>query len=102
LRIGYPREFEKVRLGDQPLLRARKGAGWSASGEKRNDQKRRDAQAATGVIHYNAPVENQPRRNEEHEGRAEEIFVLFVSSWLIFIVNQLSFRSRLRRVARSQ
>src|SRR5262245_14894483 len=29
--------------------------------------------------------ENQPRRNEEHEERKEKIFVLFVSSWLIFI-----------------
>jgi len=35
--------------------------------------------------------ENQPRRNEEHEGRhkgrIEEIFVFFVSSWLIFILS---------------
>jgi hypothetical protein len=31
--------------------------------------------------------ENQPRRNEEHEERTRNIFVLFVSSWLIFIVS---------------
>jgi hypothetical protein len=31
--------------------------------------------------------ENQPRRNEENEERTEKIFVLFVSSWLIFIVS---------------
>jgi hypothetical protein len=28
--------------------------------------------------------ENQPRRNEEREERTEDIFALFVSSWLIF------------------
>jgi hypothetical protein len=27
---------------------------------------------------------NQPRRHEEREGRTEEIFAFFVSSWLIF------------------
>jgi hypothetical protein len=27
---------------------------------------------------------NQPRRNEDREGRTEEIFAFFVSSWLIF------------------
>jgi hypothetical protein len=30
--------------------------------------------------------ENQPRRNEGNEGRSEKTFVLFVSSWLIFIL----------------
>jgi hypothetical protein len=29
--------------------------------------------------------ENQPRRNEEHEGSFFSFFVLFVSSWLILI-----------------
>jgi hypothetical protein len=31
--------------------------------------------------------ENQPRRNEGREERIEEIFVFFVSSWLIFIIS---------------
>jgi hypothetical protein len=31
------------------------------------------------------PSENRPRRNEEREGKTEEIFVFFASSWLIFI-----------------
>jgi len=32
-------------------------------------------------------LENQPRRNEEHEGFSCSIFVFFVASWLIFIVS---------------
>src|SRR5262249_37271273 len=31
--------------------------------------------------------ENQPRRNEEHEGFFCSLFVSFVSSWLIFILS---------------
>jgi len=31
--------------------------------------------------------ENQPRRHEGHEEKTVNIFVLFVSSWLIFIVS---------------
>jgi hypothetical protein len=34
-----------------------------------------------------APAENQPRRDEEHEGFFCLFFVLFVSSWLILIVS---------------
>jgi hypothetical protein len=33
-----------------------------------------------------APPENQPRRSEERRERTGEIFVFFVSSWLIFIL----------------
>src|SRR5262245_8242431 len=38
------------------------------------------------VSHF-ASSENQPRRNEENEEKTEKTFVLFVSSWLIFIVS---------------
>src|SRR5437899_747581 len=43
--------------------------------------------AATGM---KAPAENQPRRNEEHEGISEKTFALFVSSWLILILFRAS------------
>src|SRR5215475_6352010 len=58
LRVGDPRELEQVRLSNQPLLRARRGAGRSGGGDRRDDQNRREAQTAIDVIHHNAPAEN--------------------------------------------
>jgi hypothetical protein len=46
---------------------------------------RESAEILVASVLIKDSYENQPRRNEEHEERKEKIFVLFVSSWLIFI-----------------
>src|SRR5215510_13723085 len=46
-----------------------------------------------GAVIPRPPAENQPRRNEEHEGLFWSFFVFFVffvSSWLIFVVSHTS------------
>jgi hypothetical protein len=43
---------------------------------------------ASRLAHFSRTLaENQPRRNEEHEDFFSSSFVLFVSSWLIFILS---------------
>src|SRR5215470_2198740 len=44
------------------------------------------SQVKTDLGAAKAPAENQPRRNEEHEGFSWSFFVFFVSSWFIFIL----------------
>jgi hypothetical protein len=52
------------------------------------------SQVKTNPVSAKAPAENQPRRNEEHEGFFRPFFIFFVSSWLILILYQaLSGRS---------
>jgi hypothetical protein len=46
------------------------------------------SQVKTNLVSAKAPAENQPRRDEEHEGFFRSFFVFFVSSWLILILYQ--------------
>jgi hypothetical protein len=44
------------------------------------------SQVKTNPVSAKAAAENQPRRNEEHEGLFWSFFVFLVSSWLILIL----------------